>query len=117
MDYMLTGDQDEFKTDTLPYSHSMRAKDLDPSFTYDGTFTATSSDSGIDVNDDNQESGSQHPDAYAPVHPKARRIDWEKVSTVVRRPKLLFDGRNIVEGEKLAKLGFIVESVGKAIVF
>lgn len=115
--YMLTCKQDEFKTDTLLCLQPMQAKDLDSSYTYDGTFTAASSDSGIDVTDDRDESGSQRTDADGPLLPTARRIDWEKISSVVRRPKLLFDGRNIVEGRKLAQLGFVVESVGKASVF
>ena len=42
------------------------------------------------------------------------RLDWEYVATVMKRPMFVFDGRNIVDAEKLVKLGFRVEGIGKA---
>jgi UDPglucose 6-dehydrogenase len=82
-----------------------------------GNFTATSSDSGIDIPDDEQDSSLQSNGADALDHPNAERIDWQRIATVVRRPRLVFDGRNVVDCQKLARLGFIVENVGKANVF
>ena len=82
-----------------------------------GNFTATSSDSGIDIQDDEQDSGPQLNGADASKQSNVERIDWQRIATVVRRPRLVFDGRNVVDGQKLARLGFTVENVGKANVF
>ncbi|KAJ2898764.1 nucleotide sugar dehydrogenase [Zalerion maritima] len=40
-------------------------------------------------------------------------VDWEEVATMMREPRWVFDGRNIVDGPKLEKLGFRVRGVGK----
>ncbi|TKA66938.1 hypothetical protein B0A55_10724 [Friedmanniomyces simplex] len=41
------------------------------------------------------------------------RLDWARVASAMRRPRLLFDGRNIVQPDKLAALGFRVHCIGK----
>ena len=43
-----------------------------------------------------------------------RRMDWSHVARVMRRPMFVFDGRNVVDAEKLGRLGFWVEGIGKA---
>lgn len=42
-----------------------------------------------------------------------KRLDWTKVSRLMRRPRLVFDGRNVVEGPELESLGFVVQGIGK----
>lgn len=42
-----------------------------------------------------------------------KRVDWVKISQSMKRPRLVFDGRNVVDGEKLAAIGFTVECIGK----
>lgn len=42
-----------------------------------------------------------------------RRLDWSKIARLMRRPRLVFDGRNVVEGSKLESLGFVVQGIGK----
>lgn len=42
-------------------------------------------------------------------------VDWEEVATMMREPRWVFDGRNIVDGPQLEKLGFRVRGVGKGI--
>ncbi|RMY15528.1 hypothetical protein D0866_13793 [Hortaea werneckii] len=42
------------------------------------------------------------------------RIDWARVSRIVRRPRLVFDGRNVVDRLKLEALDFHVNCIGKA---
>ncbi|KAK4617559.1 UDP-glucose 6-dehydrogenase [Fulvia fulva] len=42
-----------------------------------------------------------------------KRIDWVEIANAMKRPRLVFDGRNVVDGEKLASLGFTVECVGR----
>jgi len=40
------------------------------------------------------------------------RLDWARVATVMQRPMFVFDGRNIVDGARLERLGFRVEGIG-----
>ena len=41
------------------------------------------------------------------------RLNWTKVASSMRRPRLLFDGRNVVQPAKLMALGFQVHCIGK----
>lgn len=41
------------------------------------------------------------------------RLDWSHISTVMQRPAFVFDGRRVVDAEKLRGLGFQVECIGK----
>ncbi|MDR3001520.1 MAG: nucleotide sugar dehydrogenase [Fibromonadaceae bacterium] len=41
-------------------------------------------------------------------------LDWQKIYDLMSKPALVFDGRNILDGEKLKKLGFEFMSIGKA---
>ena len=42
-------------------------------------------------------------------------VDWEEVNALMREPKWVFDGRNVVDGPELEKLGFRVRGVGKGL--
>jgi UDPglucose 6-dehydrogenase len=41
------------------------------------------------------------------------RLDWSRIADSLKHPKLVFDGRNIVDHRRLASLGLRVEAVGK----
>jgi UDPglucose 6-dehydrogenase len=41
-------------------------------------------------------------------------LDWQKIYDSMRKPALVFDGRNILDGEKLKKIGFDFIGIGKA---
>jgi UDPglucose 6-dehydrogenase len=45
---------------------------------------------------------------------KSQRIDWARVYSGMRYPKIVFDGRNVVDPVKLHNLGFQVECIGKS---
>ena len=45
---------------------------------------------------------------------KENKMDWSRIARAMRRPMYVFDGRNIVDAEKLGRLGFRVEAIGKA---
>jgi len=45
------------------------------------------------------------------------RLDWALIASSMRRPRFVFDGRNIVEPVKLAGLGFKVHCIGKGMDF
>ena len=58
------------------------------------------------------------PDVITPTgskqHSKDRpRMSWAETAKIMRKPMFVFDGRNVVDGAKLEKLGFRVESIGK----
>ncbi|KAF2208930.1 hypothetical protein CERZMDRAFT_48277 [Cercospora zeae-maydis SCOH1-5] len=48
-----------------------------------------------------------------PVDPADKRVDWVQIASSMKRPRLVFDGRNVVDSQKLASLGFTVECIGK----
>jgi len=41
-------------------------------------------------------------------------LDWKKVYNLMSKPALIFDGRNILNGDELTKIGFEFMSIGKA---
>jgi UDPglucose 6-dehydrogenase len=41
-------------------------------------------------------------------------LDWQKIYNSMSKPALVFDGRNILNGEELKKIGFEFMSIGKA---
>ncbi|MCL1956234.1 MAG: nucleotide sugar dehydrogenase [Fibromonadales bacterium] len=41
-------------------------------------------------------------------------LDWKKIYDSMSKPALVFDGRNILDGEELKKIGFEFISIGKA---
>ncbi|OQO03717.1 hypothetical protein B0A48_10382 [Cryoendolithus antarcticus] len=41
-------------------------------------------------------------------------IDWSRVATLVRQPKMLFDGRNVLDAAGMDALGFRLETLGRA---
>jgi UDPglucose 6-dehydrogenase len=41
-------------------------------------------------------------------------LDWQKIYDLMSKPALVFDGRNILDGEGLKKIGFEFMSIGKA---
>ena len=40
-------------------------------------------------------------------------VDFEKVYEKMSRPAHIFDGRNLLDHDKLREIGFLVEGVGK----
>ncbi|XP_031489787.1 UDP-glucose 6-dehydrogenase 5-like isoform X1 [Nymphaea colorata] len=42
-----------------------------------------------------------------------KKLDFERIYTDMQKPAFVFDGRNILDLEKLRKIGFIVYSIGK----
>lgn len=51
--------------------------------------------------------GDQH------LEREKKKVDWSRVAGIMRKPMYVFDGRNVVDPEKLKKLGFFVEGIGK----
>ena len=83
--------------------------------------TEARSSSNTDPEHDDHDSGIGTPGLDIPAFqsngsessPADRRIDWRRIAQSMKLPRLVFDGRNVVNGEKLAMLGFTVECIGK----
>ncbi|MCL2283891.1 MAG: nucleotide sugar dehydrogenase [Fibromonadales bacterium] len=46
--------------------------------------------------------------------PQFTELDWKKIYSLMSKPALIFDGRNILNGEELKNIGFEFMSIGKA---
>jgi UDPglucose 6-dehydrogenase len=42
-------------------------------------------------------------------------VDWQEVASLMQEPRWVFEGRNVVDGPQLEKLGFRVRGVGKGL--
>lgn len=42
-----------------------------------------------------------------------KSLDFERIFSDMQKPAFVFDGRNVVDDEKLREIGFIVYSIGK----
>uniref|UniRef100_A0A453LUW5 UDP-glucose/GDP-mannose dehydrogenase C-terminal domain-containing protein n=1 Tax=Aegilops tauschii subsp. strangulata TaxID=200361 RepID=A0A453LUW5_AEGTS len=42
-----------------------------------------------------------------------KKLDYQKIFDNMQKPAFVFDGRNVVDAEKLREIGFIVYSIGK----
>lgn len=48
------------------------------------------------------------------IYAATERVNWSVISGIMRKPKMVFDGRGIIDDvQKMEQLGFMVESVGK----
>lgn len=102
----------EFKTDHVP--DTVNGQDESSS----GDDTSASSDSGIDVHDPHTHDSTKAAlSEISKVERDEKRLDWRAIAGVVKRPRLVFDGRNIVDPRKLVGLGFRVDSIGKTNLF
>nr|POE74825.1 udp-glucose 6-dehydrogenase 3 [Quercus suber] len=105
---------DEFKTDQIPLPPmNGDAPKLVRAFTAGGS----AEDSSVDVSASKSVNGTHNvaarPATNHTTESSAKRVDWPTIASVMRKPKLLFDGRNVVDPARLAGLGFKVECIGK----
>ncbi|KAK3113329.1 hypothetical protein LTR53_009482 [Teratosphaeriaceae sp. CCFEE 6253] len=123
---------DQFKTDHLPETAPPRL-DVPPETPLARTPNPQGSDSASERSyfETAHSSGDEHsglasraaspPSSpeMAPLEPGRQgdvgksRLDWVQVASAMRRPRLLFDGRNVVQPAKLMALGFQVHCIGK----
>lgn len=70
---------------------------------------------GVDTSTSHRVGGTLHDRLPRTPPPEPQTgLDWSRIAKVMRRPMFVFDGRNIVDAEKLEKLGFRVECIGNA---
>lgn len=119
---------DQFKTDLIPEPrhqpevlHKAPAVQLQALAAHDAPASDLSSASS-DAGSESPEANGVHasplstPPSEAALEgkPGSERVNWSRIASVMRRPRLVFDGRNVVDAQRLASLGFKVECIGKA---
>lgn len=62
---------------------------------------------GLVRSDGNSSSGD--PDHHRPIE----KLDWNKICSRMGRPKWVFDGKGIIDGKELMKMGIKVETLGR----
>ena len=128
---------DEFKTDKLrvPQTFDLSKRHTLRPVTRPAVYE-TSTDSSLDISDSDAELNDRYttrmistatsPTSFSSspksefidtpltaVDSSPKRLDWQRLARLMRRPRLVFDGRNVVDPAKLQGLGFVVHSVGK----
>jgi UDPglucose 6-dehydrogenase len=125
---------DEFKTDLLasaphPVVSTWRRRDADADadakdhghIDSSPSLSSSSSHSDAGSSSDLQDSalgtpatiGEHHVGYMVSGEGEPKRVDWRQIAKAMKRPRLVFDGRNVVESDKLAGLGFTVECIGR----
>jgi UDPglucose 6-dehydrogenase len=41
-----------------------------------------------------------------------KQLDWNKIYDQMQKPAFVFDGRNLLDGDKLKKIGFVYQAIG-----
>ena len=59
------------------------------------------------------DSNNLHIVSVKPRTTMRERLDWARVARSMKKPMFVFDGRNILDGPELEKLGFRVEAIGR----
>lgn len=69
---------------------------------------------GVVVFDDSYEACKDaHAIAVLTEWDEFKTYDWQKIYDNMKKPAFIFDGRNILDGEKLRKIGFVFQEIGK----
>jgi len=111
---------DEFKTDRVYEAGSPNGK-IQQMIVQSKSARRPQSSSSSDAGSDSHDSGLGTPLASDAANQldgineqTEKRLDWVQVATSMKRPRLVFDGRNVVDADKLTGIGFTVECIGRA---
>ena len=78
------------------------------------TRTAEENKKGLTVYDDPYEiCKDAHAIAVVTEWDEFKTYDWQKIYDNMKKPAFVFDGRNILDGDKLKSIGFIFQQIGK----
>ncbi len=85
-------------------------KDLD----YIGTRLPEDNKKGVDIFMDPYDAcKNAHAIAVLTEWDEFKNYDWQRIYDSMKKPAFIFDGRNILEGEKLKNIGFVYQGIGK----
>jgi UDPglucose 6-dehydrogenase len=80
---------------------------------YLGTRTSEENKKGVSViNDPYEACKGAHAIAILTEWDEFKDYDWEKIYDSMLKPAKIFDGRNLLDANKLRSIGFIVQSIG-----
>ncbi|MCO6146900.1 UDP-glucose 6-dehydrogenase [Flavobacterium sp. NRK1] len=81
---------------------------------YLGTRAAEENKQGIEVlNDPYNACKDAHAIAVLTEWDEFKTYDWQKIYNNMKKPAFVFDGRNILDADKLKNIGFIFQQIGK----
>ena len=81
---------------------------------YLDTRTTEENKKGLTVYDDPYEiCRDAHAIAVVTEWDEFKTYDWQKIYDNMKKPAFVFDGRNILDGDKLKSIGFIFQQIGK----
>jgi UDPglucose 6-dehydrogenase len=110
----LLQDQAEIHVYDPKVSKEQMLKDLYMLAKTDTFMTREKIDKGIIVHDSPYEAmNTAHAIAILTEWDEFKTYDWSAIYEKMQKPAFLFDGRNIVNGNDLRKVGFEVKSIGK----
>ena len=85
-------------------------KDLD----YLQSRTSDENRSGLTISEDAYEAcRDSHAIAILTEWDEFKGYDWQRIYDHMKKPAFVFDGRNILDGDKLRKIGFVFHEIGK----
>ncbi len=64
-------------------------------------------------NDQNHATKDAHAVAILTEWQEFKNYDWKKIYNNMKKPAFIFDGRNILNGDKMREIGFIYKGIGK----
>jgi UDPglucose 6-dehydrogenase len=67
------------------------------------------------VNDGYQATEQAHALAVMTEWDEFKQVDFQRIYDSMYRPAFVFDGRNLLDGKKLASIGFDLHTIGKSI--
>lgn len=77
------------------------------------TRSASENQQGITVSEDVYETcKGAHAIAILTEWDEFKTYDWQKIYQNMQKPAFVFDGRNLLDGEELQKIGFVFQAIG-----
>ena len=77
------------------------------------TRSASENQQGITVSEDVYETcKGAHAIAILTEWDEFKTYDWQKIYQNMQKPAFVFDGRNLLDGEELKKIGFVFQAIG-----
>ena len=77
------------------------------------TRSSSENQKGITVSEDVYETcKGAHAIAILTEWDEFKTYDWQKIYQNMQKPAFVFDGRNLLDGEELKKIGFVFQAIG-----
>jgi len=99
----------------MVYDPKVETETIYRDLNYLGTRDAQENKEGIvTFNDPYEACKDAHAIAVLTEWDEFKGYDWQKIYDNMKKPAFVFDGRNILDGDKLREIGFIFSEIGKS---